>query len=284
VTTAAVLSLLAALMFGAGTALQAHAAYDVRPHAVVHLASLARMTSRPLWLAGTALDLLGALTHIAALHFGPLTLVQPLTLSAVVFAAPAQFLFRRRRPTWGQVAAAVETAAGLALVSVFLGRDLRTGHATATTYAGGLAVALLAVGGSVLVARQSHSRRTQALLLGTAAGSAYGLSDALARTVQVQAATRLGSPGWLLEVALALVVGGVGLLLTQAALQRDRLTSSLPAQDLFALVVGIGMGAALLGEVPLLSVPVVIGTAAALALVVHGTRVLSAPPAPALSW
>ncbi len=242
------LALAAAVLFGAGTALQAQAASTVRPAAVVHAASLAAMVARPLWLAGTVLDWLGALTHLVALHFGPLTVVQPLTLTALVFAVPVEALLRRRRPTRRQLVAAIQTAAGLAVLALALGAHLSTTGTGLGPVAAGTAA--VAVGAAVLGAARTGSPRVQALLLGAAAGTAYGLSDALFRVVLAPGTMPAGHPAWLAAGAGALVAGGTGLVLTQAALQKGRLSCSMPTQDLLALTVSIGLGAALIGEVP----------------------------------
>ncbi len=268
-STAAILALLAALLFGTGTALQAHAAAD-RP--------LMRLLGRPLWWAGTMLDWLGAGVHLVALHFGPLALVQPLTTTAIIFAVPVAALLGRRRPSRRQLLAAVETSAGLGLLAGFLGRGLVHSTPSATTAVVVPLVLVVVLAAAVHQSSRLRNRRTQALLLGAAAGSAYGLSDALARTVQVTRLVALGSPLWVVMVAGLVVVGGAGLLLTQLALQRAPLSSSLPAQDFLALVVSIGLGAVLLGETPPSDPLHLVVGAVALVLVGHGIRTLAGRP------
>ena len=274
-TLAVALSLLAALLFGSGTALQGHAAAVEPPQRLVEGRALARLLRRPVWLIGTALDWLGALTHLAALHFGALLVVQPLVLSAIVFAVPVEALLARRRPTRRRLLAAAQTSAGLALLALWSAHHLR--HVAASPVAMVVGTALVLVGLGVLVERASRARhgRSQALLLGAAAGSAYGLSDALARTVQVTRLVPVLSAPWLLMLVTAGVVGGAGLLLTQLALQRASLSASLPVQDTSTLVLSVVMGCVLLGEVPDVGVPALAGGALALALVVHGIRTLA---------
>jgi hypothetical protein len=280
-TLAVGLAVLAALLFGTGTALQAHAAAGHRPGRdtgsgpVLHLRSLGTVVAQPMWLAGTVLDWLGALTHLAALHYGPLTLVQPLSLTALVFAVPAEAVLARRRPSSRQMVAATQTALGLVLVAFCLGRRLPISHAGAATSTTGVVVAGLGIVVLVLCTTRSRSSRHQALLLGSAAGSAYGLSDALARAVQVPAITQVSLMVELLAGGIALTAGAVGLGLTQAALQRSRLSASMPAQDLLALLVSIALGATLLGEVPHLTNTLLLGTLIALLLTGHGILQLS---------
>ncbi|WP_275404823.1 DMT family transporter, partial [Streptomyces sp. SID10815] len=52
---------------------------------------------RPAWWAAVALNGLGALLHVVALAYGPLSLVQPLGALTIVFALPMAALFVGRR-------------------------------------------------------------------------------------------------------------------------------------------------------------------------------------------
>jgi hypothetical protein len=138
------------------------------------------------------------------------------------------------------------------------------------TSAAGVIGAVLGIGMLALVATLCESHRAQALVLGAAAGSAYGLSDAMMRVVQVPDITRFSGLVEVLAAATALTAGGIGLLLTQGALQKSGLSSSMPAQDLLALLVSIAVGASMLGEAPRLTGTVLAGTAFALVLSGHG--------------
>jgi uncharacterized membrane protein HdeD (DUF308 family) len=231
--------------------------------------------ARPLWLTGTALDWCGVLAHVAALRFGPLSLVQPLALSALVFAVPAESLLSRRRPTHTQTLAAAQTAVGLALIVVLIGRPTHSTGSLPTSVAG--TAALLAILGPAAFASRCRSQRVQAMLLGIGAGSAYGLSAALVRATELTASTHID---WLLGAVGAVVAGSVGLLLSQAALHRGRLSWSMPSQDFVALVVSISAGALLLSETPRFTDFTLIGTLAAVSLVVHGIIRLNRSAAP----
>ncbi|NJA60103.1 DMT family transporter, partial [Streptomyces sp. NEAU-H3] len=52
---------------------------------------------RPAWWGAVALNGLGALLHVGALAFGPLSLVQPLGALTIVFALPMAALLVRQR-------------------------------------------------------------------------------------------------------------------------------------------------------------------------------------------
>ena len=83
---AIVLALAAAAVYGTATALQHHAASgEHRPDGSSrHL--LARLWRWPSWLLGLVLSVVAFALHVAALHEGPLILVQPIVVTTVVFA------------------------------------------------------------------------------------------------------------------------------------------------------------------------------------------------------
>ena len=265
--TAVLLALVAATCFGVGTAMQARAAVTGEVLTGVGARSMVGLLRRPLWLTGTALDWLGALVHLVALRHGTLALVQPIAMSGVVCAVVAESALLRARPTRGQLLAAAQTAAGLGLLVALLG-GTSPGMPTGLVFAAGVAV--LAIVASLVLLGRGRSYRLQAVLLGAAAGSAYGLSDALARVAQL---TRTAHPGrltWVLPAVGVVVVGGAGIVLSQAAFQRGRLAWSMPTQDSLALLVSLALGALFLGEIPRVGLTGLVGAALALALVGDG--------------
>jgi len=63
---------------------------------------LSHLIRRPRWVCGMVAMLLGGGLHLLALQSGPLVLVQPLGVSAVVFALPLAAALRRYRvQAWG---------------------------------------------------------------------------------------------------------------------------------------------------------------------------------------
>lgn len=276
VLTPVLLALVAAACFGVGTAMQARAAATGEEASGAR--SLLGLLRRPLWLTGTALDWAGALVHLVALRHGTLALVQPIAMSGVVCAVVAEGALLRVRPTRGQLLAAAQTAAGLGLLVALVGRTSPGSPTGLVLPASAAGVAL--VGGLVLLAR-GRSHRLQALLLGAAAGAAYGLSDALARTAQLAEAADPARLVWLVPAGGVLLVGGAGIVLSQAAFQRGRLAWSMPSQDSIALVVSLVLGAVFLEELPHVGASGLAGAVLALGLVGHGiTRLARTAPTP----
>lgn len=84
------LSLVSAVAYAAGAILQERVAADTpaRPYAPLH---------HGVWWAAVALNGVGALLHVVALAYGPLSLVQPLGALTIVFALPMAAVFVRRK-------------------------------------------------------------------------------------------------------------------------------------------------------------------------------------------
>lgn len=286
--TAVLLAFLAAILFGIGTAMQALAS-SVGPTTMSPATSRTRarwlLTRWPLsllrqsmWLVGSTLDLVGALAHITALHYGTLAVVQPIALSSVVFAVAAEAALQRRRLEGVQVLAALKSALGLGAIVVLLGHA-PAGSPSRLVALGTAGVSVLAL--ALVLASRRRPPRHQALLLGAAAGSAFGLSASLARTAQLIVSSGHGSLAWLIPTAGVIASGTAGLLMSQAAYRQGRLAWSMPTQDSVALILSLAMGVLFLNEVPRVDPAVLVGITTALCLVTHGiSRLARTAPHP----
>ncbi len=85
----AVLAALAgAFCYAVAAALQHHEAARATTRGLADPRLLWQLAHRPLWLAGIAATGVGASLHLLALSRGPLTLVQPLGVTSLLFAVP----------------------------------------------------------------------------------------------------------------------------------------------------------------------------------------------------
>ena len=94
-----VLSILAALCFGAGSVVQQRAASEAPPEDVLSWRLLLWLVHRPLWLAGVAFALVGNLFAANALGRGSIALVEPLFVVRLLFALPLAAAWMRRPST-----------------------------------------------------------------------------------------------------------------------------------------------------------------------------------------
>ncbi len=281
-------ALAAAACYATASALQHHEARRSSAGNTVAVGGMVALIRRPLWLAGTVADLGGVGLHIVALGLGPVSLVQPLQVTGLLYALPLAGLLSRRRTTRGDLAAALAVVAGLAL---FLGlaRAPGTGGTLSAATAAVLgAVTLLLLGIGTLLARTLAAPR-RAALLGGLAGCGFAVGSVLLEDLGL----RRSAGGWsalvtapgLTAVAGAVGLGVVGLGLSQAAFQVGTLGQALPALTVADPVLSVVLASALLGETLSLSPLAVAADLLALLLVAAGVvrlaRAEDAVPEPA---
>lgn len=207
----------------------------------------------PLWLAGILADVGGLGLQVLALHIGALTVVQPLLVSAVLFALivghwVAGTRISRREVVLGAVL--VLSVAGFLIVSgAATAQAEQTDRLPAILAA---ATSLVVVAGCVITSRRATRRklgsRRAAALLGVAVGTIYAGTAAL-----IKACTNLIQHGpvalltsWQLYALLA--AGAVGLFLAQMAFQAGPLAASLPATATTDPLVSVVLGVVVFDE------------------------------------
>jgi drug/metabolite transporter (DMT)-like permease len=248
---ASVLALLSALTFAVSTSVQHHAAAGAPASARGPLQLVAYLLRRPSWLTGQALAVIGFAMHAAALHYGPIALVQPIVISGIIFAVPVRAAISRRLPSRQEVLAVTLTAIGLAVFLVAsdptAGDRTGLGAAPVTLTLLGVAVAV----GAALSARLGREARHTAFFLGVASGVLFGLVAGLLKLTLQQLAdggvVRMLTvwPTWAL-----VVVGAGGVLGNQMAYRAARLSASMPVLNIVDGLVALAFGYLVFDEVP----------------------------------
>ncbi|MFJ3906005.1 DMT family transporter [Streptomyces sp. NPDC090025] len=260
--TGTVIAVLLSLVSAAGYALAAVAQSRLASASTGGPGALRRLLGRPQWWWAVGLNAGGALAHVAALHYGPLTLVQPLGALTLVAALPIGAYGARRRVTRVEWRGALCTLAGLVGLVAVTGPadpgdalDLReTLIVTAVTL---LLIGLLAARsqGRARSAEGSDGRRPQGGGLGpaTASGVASAVGSALTQTLTAALARDLpgGPTVWWQTALLALLVAAFavgGLLLSQIAYRGGGLAAPLAVVNIANPAAAAVIGVALLGE------------------------------------
>lgn len=245
-TGALLFALLSALIFATGVSLQ-HYAVGAQSNVDVAPRTLLTPSQRPYWLIGIALSGLGFGLHAAALRQGSLSIVQPVVLSASVFAVVIRAVLQRRLPTAREISWAACAWAALAVLVSVIPRvetsNIPDGRMAMLFFVAGIAVSEMLV----CVAQGMEAATAQGLLLSAAAGVLVGVVGGL--TKLLLARTNLG-------VALfsdwaswgILIAGAGGVLLNQRAYQLARLSVTMPVLSLVDLLVAVGFGSAVFGE------------------------------------
>ncbi|MFF3323911.1 DMT family transporter [Streptomyces sp. NPDC002889] len=233
------LSLVSAVAYAAGAILQEHVATHTpsRPYAPLHQGE---------WWVAIGLNGVGAVLHVVALAYGPLSVVQPLGALTIVFALPMAALFVRRKAgatAWRGAIMATVGLAGLLALTGNADSDSLPGVQRAVLAAGAVgAVAVL-----FLFAQRMHRPIARSVLLAGAAGVAFGIASVFTKTVAVD--WNWGAPlaQWSSLLAIAAFAIG-GLLLSQASYRGAGLAAPLATVTVVNPVVAAIVGITMFGE------------------------------------
>jgi drug/metabolite transporter (DMT)-like permease len=210
--------------------------------------SLSSIVVQSRWWAAVALNGTGAALHVAALAYGPLSLVQPLGVLTLVLALPIGAAAIGRRVSAGHWRGALATVAGLTVLLLLTAPDTDGGPLVRGGSGALVAVGSALVVGLALAARWARPRAARSLLAATAAGIAFAVASALTQTVVRQAAD---DPGTALLSSPAIALAGMavaGLLLSQLAYRDSGLGAPLAAVTLVNPIASAAIGMVLLGE------------------------------------
>ncbi|WP_097885491.1 DMT family transporter [Streptomyces sp. st140] len=240
------LSLVSAVAYAAGAIIQERVAAtdDNAWHALLR---------NVVWWVAVVLNGVGAVLHVVALAYGPLSLVQPLGALTIVFALPMAALFVGRRAGATAWRGALMATAGLG------GLLALTGNAEPHTLNGPeqvllAAVTFGAVGALVVLSRTLRRPVLRSIVLATGAGAAFGMASVFTKTVAVEwtsGSVRSGALPLLVIAGLA----AAGLFLSQAAYRGAGLTAPLATVTVVNPVVAAAIGLTLFGEHFRLGVP-----------------------------
>jgi hypothetical protein len=275
----------AAIAYGASTAVQHDAAHTGTGSA--DALGLLRLLRDPRWLMSIGGDSIGLVLQVIALSTGAVVLIQPL----LVVALPVSLLvgwwgLGGPRPRRADYVACLGILGGLAVFFALIGDPgeaalLPVGPATAA-----IVVALL-VGLGACLAVRGQAVPVRAVVYGGVAGAWFGLVgvllNAAATTWRDRGLAGFGEPQGLVPLIGLLVVGGIGIALTQISFQVGALGASFPANKAADPVVAVVLGAVLLHEHVPAGPFYVIGYLACLAAIVAGTIKLANPVAPSAS-
>jgi drug/metabolite transporter (DMT)-like permease len=210
--------------------------------------SFARLLGSWVWLLGLAVQGVGVLLQAAALDRGRVAVIQPLLVTAVVWAMPLGYFLTGQVITRRHVLGAVLVVAGLAVFASVGDPAAGVDDAPASDWT----MAFLVLGaicvGLLLFSRRGGSDSTAAVF-GAVAGILYGVSATLMKPVVENlhaegAAAVLES--WELWV---MAIGGlVGFYVQQLSLATGKLVTSVATVSVVNPVVSVLLGALVLQE------------------------------------
>lgn len=280
VTAAVFAALAGAWCYAVSAALQHLDADRSTDDRLIHPRLLWNLAHRPRWLVAVAASGLGAALHVFALSRGSLSLVQPLGMTAVVFAVPLAAALRRHRVQRGEAVGSVLVVLGLGgLLVAFHSRP-----AADVGSAGWASMLAVLVGPGLLIAVAARAARVvparvRSMVLAGGAGVSFGTASVLVRMV-VGANSRSGDIAMLvLAVGGIAVFASLGLLLTRAAYRVGGFAAALACITVVDPVVAVVAGVVLLHEPHPTSAGPIVAVAAAAAVIVVGIALLVRSPA-----
>jgi drug/metabolite transporter (DMT)-like permease len=168
------------------------------------LAVLGRLMRDKWWMFGWLLNALGFTTHVLALHFGSITVVQATLLIQLVFALLLSAWRHGLRPTvrdWVGVAAILTGIATL----VLLRGDVPQNRTTDGALLAYLAIVVVTIPSLIALGRMAHGRQLRSALVAVAAGVCF-CTTAVLVTVLTDRIADYGAWGWVSWPLAATVV------------------------------------------------------------------------------
>ncbi len=241
-------ALCSAVCMAVGIVLRQRATMDVPSDQSVSTRMLATLLRRPIWWAGTAVAVAGYVFQALALIKGSLILVQPLLVSALLFALPLSARLAGRRVTRREWLWAGLLTVSLALFILLArpGPPDRPATFLVSTIVG--VVCLVVIVGCVVVAQRLEGSQ-RAVLFAVGVGVLFGVVAVVTKAV-MHLLDQRGAMGLLATPApYALVLlGVVATLLQQSAFHAGALQTSVPTMLVLEPIVAVCLGAVVLGE------------------------------------
>lgn len=239
-----VMALLSAMAFAVAMVVQQRAASESSDRDARGGRFVGQLLRNPRWVAGTLGNGLGYVLQGVALAFGSLLVVQPLLVTALLFALPLGARLQHRKLPRNVIVWGLVLAAALALFVVLGNPNKGSSHVSGQGWTLVVAVGVPIVVLCLIVAH-GRSGATRASLLAIAVGLLGGVLAVLTKAVVgalehgVLDALTTG------ETYGLVVVGAVGIYVQQLSFQAGALEASMPIilvlEPIVAAIIGIGL-------------------------------------------
>ena len=272
------ITLVAAMLLGAGFVLQQHAAAQEPQDYFLRLRLILDLLRRRRWLLGFGIMITGQLLSAWCVGHLQLSLYEPLIATSLIFALALAVPLSHQRLRATELIGAVILSLGVAALS--LPREPGTPHVSFGSFADWPAAAGIAVVAYICIhAGHRRSGTARATLTGVGAGLVFGIADALTRrTVQILDAHSFSGllTNWApyCLVAAALIANW----LMQNAFNAAPLHASLPAITASEPLAGILLGVVVFGDVIEISPGILAVQAAGIVALVLGVIMVARAP------
>jgi drug/metabolite transporter (DMT)-like permease len=217
------------------------------------VAILRPLMTRPLWLLGVALQVLGLAFHGFALTAAPVTIVQPIIASGIAFLVLFAALILGERPSAREILGMALSVSGVGLLASQIHGPVALAPLDTKDFAFAIAAAAALAALLWCLGRWGRMPSTglRAALIGGAAGVGQGMSDAMNRL----AGAWFAPHGWIpptgvlcAALVFLLLFGFQGFVVAQNAFQRYRANTVVPCLITAQLFVPVAMAIVLFGQ------------------------------------
>jgi drug/metabolite transporter (DMT)-like permease len=242
------LALAAAVTSALGIVIRQRATLEIPQDEGVSTTMFKKLLRNRLWWAGTAVAASGYAFQALALTWGSLILVQPLLVSALLFALPMSARMAHRRVTTHDWVWALVLTLGLATFVTLARVQSGNYRPLPAVWILATVVVVTVVGGCVIGGARSEGRK-RALLIAAAVGVLFGVVSVLTKVTM----QRLNTEGPLMTLIvpapyLAVILGIAATLLQQSAFHAGALQTSVPTMLVLEPLVAVSLGVIVLGE------------------------------------
>lgn len=243
-----VLALAAAVTSALGIVIRQRATLEIPHDEGVSTTMYKKLLRNRLWWEGTAVAMSGYGFQALALTWGSLILVQPLLVSALLFALPMSARLAHRRVTAHDWVWALVLTVGLAIFVTFARVQPGDYRPPPAVWALGTVVCTAVIVVCMVVGARSQGRK-RALLIAIAVGVLFGVVAVLTK-ISVQRLNEDGVGGMLAIPApyLVIILGVAATLLQQSAFHAGALQTSVPTMLVLEPLVAVSLGVVVLGE------------------------------------
>jgi drug/metabolite transporter (DMT)-like permease len=272
-----VLAVLGAFANATTTILQRMGVETAPAETTMRLSLLAYALRRTVWLVGFAVMIGAFVLQAFALHFGPLTVVQPILTLELPFLVAILWLWFRQPMTWREWVGAFAAAGGLAMFLVIASPSGGTEHPSTGNWFLVVTVCAAAVVAAIVLTRIGSSA-WKAAMFGTAAAIDFALTAAFIK--QMTDDISLYGWGFLAHWSpYAVAAAGVmGLFLAQNAFHAGPVTASQATLVIVDPLASVAIGIGLFGDTVRGGIGPVALEVAALAVMFAGVLSLAMSP------